>query len=76
MLGTHAPHPVDQLELLVQIHHEDAEEDHGEDHLADGHGRVASIQGRRVADDDDEANELWGLGQGRPHSSVVSSAIL
>lgn len=37
------PGPVDQLKLLVQVHHEDAEEDHGEDHLTDGQSGVTSI---------------------------------
>lgn len=44
--------------MLVHPHHEDAEEDHGEDHLADGHGGVASSVGRSVADDDDETDQL------------------
>lgn len=47
------PDPVDHLDLLVQLHHEDGEEDHGEDHLADGHSRVASICRGGIADEDD-----------------------
>ncbi len=46
------------MDLLVQIHHENAEEDHGEDHLADGHGGVASIQRCSIADDDNETDYL------------------
>lgn len=56
MLRTHAPDPVDHLDLLVHLHHEDTKEDHGEDHLADGHGGVASIQRCSVADDDDQTD--------------------
>lgn len=49
------------MDLLVQLHHEDDEEDDGEDHLADGHGGVASVQRRGVADDDNEAEDLTGM---------------
>lgn len=55
---THAPDPVDHLDLLVHFHHEDAEEDHGEDHLADGHGGKASVRRHSIADDDNEADDL------------------
>lgn len=59
--GTHTPDPVHHLDLLVQLHHEDDEEDDGEDHLADGHGGVASVQRGSVADDDNEADDLTGM---------------
>lgn len=55
---THTPEPVDQLELLVHVHHEDEKEDHGEDHLTDGDSRVSAVMRRSVADDDDETDEL------------------
>lgn len=54
-----APQPVDHLDLLVQLHHEDDEEDDGEDHFADGHGRVASIVGGGVADEDYETEDYF-----------------
>lgn len=54
-----APDPVDHEELLVHLHHEDAEEDHREDHFADGQGGVASSVGRAIADDDDETDEYF-----------------
>lgn len=59
MSRTHSPDPVDHLDLLVQFHHEDAEEDDGKYHLADGHGGVSSIRRRSVADDDDETEDLF-----------------
>lgn len=34
---TYGPKPVDGLQLFIQLHHEDDEEDDGEDHLANGH---------------------------------------
>lgn len=34
---TYSPKPVDELELFIQLHHEDDEEDDGEDHLANSH---------------------------------------
>lgn len=49
---------MDHSELLVQLHHVDDEEDGGEDHLADGHGGVSPGVRRRIADDDDETEEL------------------
>lgn len=57
---THTPNPVDQLKLLVQLHHEDAKEDHGEDHLTDGQRGVASVHRHSIADDDDETDDLQG----------------
>lgn len=57
---TYTPDPVDHLDLLVHLHQEDAKEDHGEDHLADGHSRVASVQRRSIADEDYETDELKG----------------
>lgn len=74
---THAPDPVDHLDLLVEIHHEDCEEDHSEDHLADGHSGVASIKGRSVADDDDETDDLrvievGGRGLGKTVSTQIN----
>lgn len=51
------PHPVDHHDLFVQLHHEDAKEDHGKDHLTDGHSRVTSIHRGGVADDDDETDQ-------------------
>lgn len=65
MSRTHTPDPVDHLDLFVQIHHEDAEEHDGKDHLADGHGGVSSICRRGVADDDDEAEDLLKRGRGQ-----------
>lgn len=50
------------MDLLIQVHHKDAKEDHGEDHLADGHSGVAPIQRRSIADDDDETDELRVIG--------------
>lgn len=50
---------MDQVELLVQLHGEDDEEDDGKDHFADGHGSVASIPGRSVADQDEQAEDLY-----------------
>lgn len=41
--STHTPDPVHQLDLFVQLHHEDDKEDYGEDHLADGDGGVTSV---------------------------------
>lgn len=62
--NTYTPDPVDHLELLVQLIHEDNKEDNGEDHLTDGHSRVAPTRRRSKADDDDEADELrTGLGK-------------
>lgn len=55
---THSPDPVDPWELLVQVHHEDAEEDHGHGHLTYGHRSVASTPGRSIADDDDKTDKL------------------
>lgn len=65
MSRTHTPDPVDHLDLLVQFHHEDAEEDDGKDHLADGHGGVSSIPRHGVADDDDETKDLLKRGRGQ-----------
>lgn len=56
--GTYRPEPTDHQKLLVQLHHEDDHEDDGEDHLTDGHSGVASVQRRRIADEDDEADYL------------------
>lgn len=61
---THTPEPVDHQELLVHVHHEDAKEDHGEDHLTDGDSRVSAVIRRSVADDDDETDELKEKNEG------------
>lgn len=53
------PHPVDHLELLVHLHHEDAKEDHGEDHLTDGQSGVTAVVRQGIADDDDETDDYF-----------------
>ena len=58
LCDTYRPGPADDLELLVQLQHEDDHEDDGKHHLTDGHGGVAGVQRRRIADDDDEADQL------------------
>lgn len=49
---------MDGGELLVHTHHEDDEEDAGEDHFADGHCDEACEQGRSVADEGDQTEDL------------------
>lgn len=56
--NTYQPRPVDHLQLLVQVGHEDGEDEDGENHLADGHRWVAAGVRRRIADQDDQADEL------------------
>lgn len=55
---TYAPKPVDGLQLFIQLHHEDDEEDDGEDHLANGHRWISAVRRRCVTDEDDEAQKL------------------
>lgn len=55
---TYSPEPVDHLDLLVDVHHEEDEEEHGKDQLEDGHGGEALIHGRSIAADDDKAEKL------------------
>lgn len=76
MQRTHAPDPVDQVELLVKLHGEDDEEDDGKDHFADGHGSIASIPGRSVADEDDQTEHLYerrGKKRERRQSAYLAS---
>jgi len=73
---THTPDPVDHLDLLVQLHHEDDKEDDGEDHLADGNSRVASIQRRSIADEDDETEYLGEIWRGYEENEIKTECLI
>lgn len=57
-MQTYTPEPVDDLELFIQLHHEDDKEDDGKDHLTNSHRWVSAIQRCCVADEADQAQEL------------------